>query len=241
MLDWLRRDPRAEPAVEVGGRLLPVQIRRTERARRLTMRLSPDGAAVLITVPRWIPTREALAFAAGRIDWLERQAARIPDAKSVGHGTQFPFRGEIVTIMHDAKAPRRVILAGGEVRLGGTEQSICARLVRWMKAEAQTLLAEDLAHYCAQDGRDAPVLALSSAQRRWGSCSARGALRINWRLIMAPDMVRRSVVAHEVAHLTHFDHSPAFKAHLAALFEHRVGEADRWLKREGRGLYSHFG
>ena len=122
MLDWLRRDPRAEPAVEVGGRLLPVQIRRTERARRLTMRLSPDGAAVLITVPRWIPTREALAFAAGRIDWLERQAARIPDAKSVGHGTQFPFRGEIVTIMHDAKAPRRVIVADGEVRLGGTDQ-----------------------------------------------------------------------------------------------------------------------
>ncbi|MEO7246903.1 MAG: SprT family zinc-dependent metalloprotease [Novosphingobium sp.] len=241
MLDWLRRDPREEPAVEVGGRVLPVQIRRNERARRLTMRLSPDGAAVLITVPRWIPTREALAFAAGRIDWLERQAARIPAATPAGNGTRFPFRDEPVTITHDPKAPRRVILADGQVRLGGTEQSIATRIVRWMKSEAQLLLAEDLAHYCAQDGRDAPALSLSSAQRRWGSCSARGALRINWRLIMAPDMVRRSVVAHEVAHLTHFDHSPAFKAHLARLFEHRVGEADRWLKREGRALYGHFG
>ena len=241
MLEWLRRDPREEPAVEVGGRVLPVQIRRNERARRLTMRLASDGGAVLITVPRWIPTREALAFARERIDWLERQAARIPEARPVGNGTRFPFRGDMVTIIHDPKAPRRVILADGEVRLGGTEQSISSRLVRWMKAEAQVLLEQDLADYCAQDGRDAPVLALSSAQRRWGSCSARGALRINWRLIMAPDMVRRSVVAHEVAHLTHFDHSPAFKVHLARLFEHRIGEADRWLKREGRALYGHFG
>jgi len=66
-------------------------------------------------------------------------------------------------------------------------------------------------------------------------------VRINWRLIMAPDMVRRSVVAHEVAHLAHFDHSPRFKAHLGSLFEGDLAEADRWLKREGRSLYAHFG
>ena len=155
MLEWLRRDPREEPAVEVGGRVLPVQIRRNERARRLTMRLASDGGAVLITVPRWIPTREALAFARERIDWLERQAARIPEARPVGNGTRFPFRGDMVTIIHDPKAPRRVILADGEVRLGGTEQSISSRLVRWMKAEAQVLLEQDLADYCAQDTLEA--------------------------------------------------------------------------------------
>jgi predicted metal-dependent hydrolase len=58
---------------------------------------------------------------------------------------------------------------------------------------------------------------------------------------MAPDAVRRSVVAHEVAHLTHFDHSPAFHAHLEALFEGDLPAANRWLKREGRSLYAHFG
>ena len=106
---------------------------------------------------------------------------------------------------------------------------------------ALRLLADDLAHYCLRDGRRAPPLALSRAQRRWGSCAADGAIRINWRLIMAPDAVRRSVVAHEVAHLTHFDHSPAFHAHLGALFEGDVSAANRWLKREGRSLYAHFG
>ena len=58
---------------------------------------------------------------------------------------------------------------------------------------------------------------------------------------MAPDFVRRSVVAHEVAHLVHFDHSPRFHALLAALFEGDLAAANRWLKREGRSLYAPFG
>ena len=58
---------------------------------------------------------------------------------------------------------------------------------------------------------------------------------------MAPDHVRRSVVAHEVAHLVHFDHSPAFHALLGELYEGDLRQADHWLKREGRRLYAAFG
>ena len=58
---------------------------------------------------------------------------------------------------------------------------------------------------------------------------------------MAPDEVRRSVVAHEVAHLAHFDHSPAFHAELGRLFEGDLAAADRWLKDHGRTLYAPFG
>ncbi|MEM8725649.1 MAG: M48 family metallopeptidase, partial [Pseudomonadota bacterium] len=64
---------------------------------------------------------------------------------------------------------------------------------------------------------------------------------INWRLVQAPDHVRRSVVAHEVAHLVHFDHSPAFHALLSDIYEHDIKVADRWLKQHGRSLYSSFG
>jgi predicted metal-dependent hydrolase len=98
-----------------------------------------------------------------------------------------------------------------------------------------------LAHHCARAGRPAPVLRLSRAARRWGSCSGKGCIRINWRLIQAPDAVRRSVVAHEVAHLVHFDHSPAFRALLGELFEGDLNGADDWLRREGRRLYAAFG
>lgn len=241
MLDWLRRDPREEPAIEVGEHVLPVQVRRNERARRMTMRLAPNGKAVHVTIPRWTPTREALAFASSRADWLAAQLERLPAPRTIGHSAEVPYRGQPHLIVHDPAATRRVRLHDGELHLGGPAESLAARLQRWMRSEAMALLAEDLAHYCQLAGQAVPELGLSGAQRRWGSCSSRGVVRINWRLIMAPDMVRRSVVAHEVAHLIHFDHSPQFKALLADLFEGRVAEADRWLKREGRGLYAHFG
>ena len=88
---------------------------------------------------------------------------------------------------------------------------------------ALRLLQEDLAFYYTRAGLDQPSLRLSRAQRRWGSCSGERAtgrcIRINWRLVMAPDHVRRSVVAHEVAHLVHFDHSPAFYRMLGQVYD----------------------
>ena len=244
MLDWLKRNPRnplEAPAIELAGRSLPIVVRRLANARRLTLRLAPDGSEVRVSMPRWGRTAEALAFARSRADWLARQVEALPTAAAPAPGTNLAYRSGALSIAHDAAGPRRVRLEGNVLRCGGPAEGLPARLRRWLEGEARRLLAADLAHYCERAGRPAPKLALSNARRRWGSCAASGAIRINWRLVMAPDCVRRSVVAHEVAHLVHFDHSPAFHALLAELFEGDLHEANRWLKREGRGLYAVFG
>ena len=241
MIDWLLKREAAQPQVEVAGRVLPVVLRRSAQARRMTMRLAPDGSAVRITLPQWGRTAEALDFARKRAGWIAGQLAAIPQAAELGDGADLAFCGEQLTIRHDPTAPRRVQLDEGELVLGGPTQSIPARLKRWLEGEARRLMTDDLAHYCAQASQDTPRLMLSNAQRRWGSCARGGTIRINWRLIMAPPEVRRSVVAHEVAHLVHFDHSPAFHALLDELFEHDLRAANRWLKRSGRGLYLPFG
>lgn len=99
----------------------------------------------------------------------------------------------------------------------------------------------DLVELAPRAARPLPQLRLSRAQRRWGSCSSSGIVRLNWRLVQAPDFVRRSVVAHEVAHLVHFDHSPAFHALLEHVYGGPLEEADAWLRANGRGLYADFG
>lgn len=241
MLDWLRRDPRAVPTLAIAGRELPIVVRRLDRARRMTMRLAPDGSEVRISIPSWARTAEALAFARSRQAWLERQAAALPAPSTIAPGTTIRFRGEPLEIRHEAAARRRPVPDDGMLLVGGPAAAIEARVGRWLQGEARALLTQDLEHYCALAGRPTSPLALSTARRHWGSCATNGAIRINWRLIMAPDFVRRSVVAHEVAHLLHFDHSPAFHACLAGLFEGDVGAANDWLKREGRGLYQAFG
>lgn len=241
MIDWLRRRPDEVPQVEISGRLLPLALRRNAAAKRMTMRLAPDGSEIRVTLPRWGRSAEALEFARSKADWLAAQLAKVPQAPDLTHGSSLPYRGRALALAHDAAMPRKVRLGEETVHVGGPEDGLNRRLQRWLEDEALRLLAEDLSYYCLRDDRRAPPLALSRAQRRWGSCAADGTIRINWRLVMAPDAVRRSVVAHEVAHLTHFDHSPAFHAHLGALFEGDLAAANRWLKRHGRSLYANFG
>jgi predicted metal-dependent hydrolase len=241
MIDWLRRSPREIPEVEVDGRVLPVVLRRTASAKRMTMRLAPDGSEVRITLPRWGRSTEALEFAARRKGWLAAQLAGVPEPVALGDGALVPYLGEQLVLRHDPCAPRKVVLELDAIRVGGPAESLAARIARWLEGEARALMAQDLAHYCALAGQPVPPLMLSRARRRWGSCARDGTIRMNWRLVMAPEPVRRSVVAHEVVHLVHFDHSPAFHALLDELFEGDLAAANRWLKREGRGLYAPFG
>ena len=241
MLDWLRRKPAALPMVEVAGRALPITIRRLAHARRLTLRLAPDGSEARLSIPRWVPEAEAIAFARTRAPWLAEQLGRVAAPVTMEDGAPIAYRGAAYRIVHAEGAPRRVEPGAGVLRIGGPAEGLDTRLKRWLHAEARRLFAADLAEYAARAGVPLPPMALSNARARWGSCSSKGVVRLNWRLVMAPDAVRRSVVAHEVAHLLHFDHSPAFHAALARLFEGDVEAANRWLKRHGRGLHAPFG
>ncbi|MDP9056446.1 MAG: M48 family metallopeptidase [Pseudomonadota bacterium] len=239
-IGWLSRNWREPPTVKLAGRDVPITIRRMAQARRMTLRLARDGS-VRLSIPTWARSADALSFVRSRADWLAGQLATLPRPTPIQPGGTLPYRGTALIVDWQATAPRRVVCSDGQLRIGGPAASLESRLRRWMEGEARRLLGADLAHYTALAGVTAPPLMLSNAQRRWGSCSAKGVVRVNWRLAMAPDHVRRSVVAHEVAHLLHFDHSPRFHDTLAKLFEGDIAAANLWLKREGRGLYLPFG
>lgn len=240
MIDWLRRNPK-DSIVHIDGRDVPIIVRRHARARRMILRLAQDGASATVTLPPWGRTADALAFASSRTDWLAEQLGRIPQHQPPDAGGTLLYRGRLLRIEWSPKARRTPLLIGDSIVLGGLETAIGARVERWLAKEALRLTQADLVDYCSAAGIAAPALRLSRAKRRWGSCAGDGTIRINWRLVQAPDAVRRSVVAHEVAHLLHFDHGPAFHALLADLFEGDVPAANRWLKREGRTLYAAFG
>ncbi|MDG5750501.1 SprT family zinc-dependent metalloprotease [Qipengyuania sp. XHP0211] len=240
MIDWLRREA-LEPEIEIAGRVLPIELNRNRRAKRLTLRLAPDGSAVRITLPHWCRSVEALAFAHARADWLGEQLAKVPERRDpLGEG-KLTYCGHEVRIGWSADHPRKPVLDTTGVRVGGPQETLTRRLQRWLEAEAQRLFAQDAQDYCSRADLTVADVRLTRAKRRWGSCSREGVLRLNWRLVQAPGFVRRSVVAHEVAHLVHFDHSPAFHALLDELFEGNIEDANAWLGQHGRTLYAAFG
>ncbi|WP_108787226.1 YgjP-like metallopeptidase domain-containing protein [Erythrobacter sp. Alg231-14] len=244
MIDWLKRstfEKDADPQIELNGVPTSIVLRRHATAKRMTLRLAPDGSEVRITLPRWARTDEAVAFANARHEWLTTQHAKIPQRQILGPDSEIFYRGETRRVDWEEAAPRQPVLAGNTIRLGGALAGLETRLKRWMEREALALFEIDMVDYTANASLSPVPVALSRAQKRWGSCSEKSRIRLNWRLVQAPDFVRRSVVAHEVAHLIHFDHSPAFYALLGAIYEDDLKTADRWLKEKGRTLYTSFG
>ncbi|MEH6757124.1 MAG: SprT family zinc-dependent metalloprotease [Parasphingorhabdus sp.] len=223
--------------IELGDRFYLLRVRKLRQARSIAVSADTVKGEVRLTMPLHVSTAQALRFVQSKSDWLvDRFAEALPPVPIV-NGAEIAFAGESHFISWSRDFSRKPLKIGDEIRVGGPEDRIQSRVLDWMKAQARDAYVDDLAYYCVRAGSDLPTLSVGDARRRWGSCSGRQAIRMNWRLIMAPPMVRRSVVAHEVAHLRHMNHSPAFYALLDEIFEGKRRDADRWLKQHGSALH----
>ena len=219
-------------AVEIGNPPIAVEIRRSARARRLSLRVSRlDGKATL-TMPRFAPEREAMSFLHAREDWLRGHVGGIADRVQVGPGVILPFRGGTLEVAEGSTRRARLLDGRLEVPSHGAGPRAKAALI----VEARAALAEASDRYAARLGRSYAALALRDTRSRWGSCSSAGRLMYSWRLIMAPPDVLDYVAAHEVAHLAEMNHSPAFWTVVETLCpDHK--RLRRWLRTEGSSLH----
>ena len=216
-----------------GGVTAPIEIVRNARARRA--RLSVDSATgrVRLVLPPRAPLRAALAWAEDKSDWIAAQRARLPTPIPFVAGAEIPFEDGVLTIAWDADAPRRVERVGDVLRCGGSEEGLSRRVGLWLKREALRVLSAETAEFAARAGVEVTTVAVGDPRTRWGSCAASGTIRYSWRLILMPAWVRRSTVAHEVAHRLHMNHSAQFHRVVAVLDETDPDESRRWLRRHG--------
>ncbi|WP_423301380.1 M48 family metallopeptidase [Sphingobium salicis] len=227
----------SEAEILIDGVAMPVRVRRSARAR--AYKLSIDGlrGELRLSLPARANLKRALGWAQGHEDWVRAQMAVTPAVTLLGDGATFPLEGREVRICWIAGATRTIRLEGDRLILGGAAESVGTRVLRWLRTRAKAVLeAETLA--MAQDhGLIVASVGTGDTRSRWGSCTSTGAIRYSWRLILAPAWVRRSTVAHELAHLLHMDHSPAFHAAHARIYGEDPRPARAWLKAHGAGLH----
>lgn len=217
-----------------GNPPVALSLRRSARARRISLRVSGLDGLVTLTIPHGVSEAEALAFAHARADWLRGHLAGQPGQVHVGIGCDLPVEGETLRIV--SGEGRRIRCEAGQLRVPGPVARVPARLEGWLKARARDRLAAASDHYARLLGRRYARLALRDTRSRWGSCSTQGTLSYSWRLILAPPVVLDYVAAHEVAHLAQMNHSPAFWAEVARLMpDYETPRA--WLRHEGAGLH----
>lgn len=103
------------------------------------------------------------------------------------------------------------------------------------KEAARTYIPKRVAYYNSMTGGNYTRISIRDQKTRWGSCSSKGTLSFNWRLMLAPPAILDYVVVHELCHLTHMDHSPAFWQAVEKVYpDYR--NARKWLKDHGSEL-----
>ena len=224
--------PQASRRIQLRGTTVLYLFRRSRR-RTIGMAVGPDGLEV--SAPRWVPLGEIEAALLEKQDWILRklqdmqahqqrlQGARI-DWRD---GVELPYLGQGMRVVlapdhpfreRGAKlrplTPEEPGTVAYQLRVGlphhATAQQLRDAVQAWLMRRAREHFTERLQHFAPRLGVQWRKLSLSSAATRWGSASADGSIRLNWRLIhFKPDVIDY-VVVHELSHLQVMNHSPAF-------------------------------
>ena len=222
------RHPQAEREIRVGEHIVAYALKRVRR-RSIGFVVGPEGLSV--SAPKWVTLRDIEAALREKSGWILRKLAEQQErvqrqqAAKVDwrDGTSIPFLGETVIVVLDARATGAVLNTDATALPGvprltlhvGLPHTASAEQIRdavqsWLQRQARRVFQERVTHFAQQLRVSCTRLSLSSAQTRWGSASADGSIRLNWRLIHFALPTIDYVVTHELAHLREMNHSPRF-------------------------------
>jgi predicted metal-dependent hydrolase len=226
------RHPRAQRELRLGTHVVAYELR---RSRRRTIGFAVGAEGLTVAAPHWVNLSDIEAALREKAAWIVRKLAerrerdqRLQAARVEWRdGATIPFLGETVIVVLDpragAQAAGAVLNAAADALPGvprltlhvGLPQDASPQQIRdavqsWLQRQARRIFEERCHHFAPLLKVQWRRLALSSAQTRWGSASADGSLRLNWRLVHFGMATIDYVVAHELAHLRHMDHSPRF-------------------------------
>lgn len=201
--------------IALGDRVIPYVLR---RARRRTIGLTIDHRGLRVGAPPRASIKEVEALIQRHGAWVsekldEWRSRRRPEATRIEDGQRLPLLGGTLEL--------RLAVGANHARWNPTTPPALTLLLRSpvdagrvlekaLRQRAFELFAERLSHYAVQMDLTLPRLSLSSARTRWGSCSLKTGIRLNWRLIHFPLHIVHYVVVHELAHLCEMNHSARF-------------------------------
>ena len=222
-----------------GGSTLLLSV--NPRARRISIRIDARAGWAVVVAPRERLLADAVAFARSKAGWIaERLEARV-EGRPLEPGQTIPLHGRDTRLEAAGTTGAARLAEGAQgpvIRSGGEGEAFARRVENLLKREArQTLLDRTEVHIRALNQKPVKV-SIVDTRSRWGSCSPHNrSIRYSWRVVLAPPAVLDYLAAHEVAHLVHADHSPAYWSVVHGLVgDHRPFRA--WLKAHGQALHA---
>jgi predicted metal-dependent hydrolase len=231
------------PVVLPSGRQVEALVRARRGTRRLALKIDPVARTLVLAVPPRTARRTLDDMVAQHSAWIEEKLAALPAAMPFDEGATILLRGEPVRLARrpGRGVPQLAAAAGDAPAILTVAADSPARFGPRVLAALKTLAHADTvasAHGLMARLERAPgTVTIRDAKSRWGSCSSRGDIMLNWRLIGAPPAVLEYVVAHELAHLKELNHSARFWAEVRRLMPGYAPARD-WLRQHGTTLHA---
>ena len=218
----------------VGERRVPMVLVRNPRARRYVLRLRRDGTA-RVTVPRGGSEREARRFAERNSAWLGEQlqkaAQRVSERKKWAAGTEIYFRGEMVKIEASVDGEKLLVRFGNEeMKVPSHAVDLRPSVEKHLWRLAANEFPARVLEFAALHQLVVRRITVRNQKSRWGSCSRRGTISLNWRLIQTPDFVCDYIILHELMHMREMNHSERFWRQVESVCPD-YALAEKWIKQ----------
>ncbi len=207
----------------------------SKQARKLSLRIDAKRRIPVLTIPRFCSKRQAVAFVQGQKPWIDFHLSRLPYQKNFADGYKISFNGADFEIKHCAELRGGVQIKDGKILVSGNKEFLSRRVRDFIKEQAQKILYERSVEKAVKLGKKVNRVVIKDTTSRWGSCSSLQNINYNWRIMLAPSKVIDYLVAHEVSHLAHQDHSEEFWNCVDELSEDMVFGRN-WLKKHGSEL-----
>lgn len=224
-----------DQAILDGDPPVSVVLRRSARARRLSLRVSRLDGRVTLSLPPRASQRAAMAFLREKESWIRDNLKLLPEDRIASIGSTVPFLGKDLLVA--AGSVRAARLEGDTLLVPNVPNMVGARIEAFFKLQAKNHLRTASDKYAQALGADYGRLTIRDTRSRWGSCTSDGNLMYSWRLVMAPLAVLDYVAAHEVAHRLEMNHSDRFWAHVARVCPDYAEHRD-WLRTQGQMLHA---
>ncbi len=227
----------------LNGKSLPLLVRETLQAKRLTLRLHWEGGEkVVLTLPVFYSKKQALEFIEKSKPWLEKQLKK-QEGKSLTKlsyvdGMVLPIFGTPYELRHKPSRLYRSWWGNDHLLVHAPSEKFGDFVEKSLHKAAHQFFQERTTFYAGQVNKSVNRITVRDTRSRWGSCSVHGNISYSWRLIFAPEQVADYVCAHEVAHLVEMNHSPQFWK-IVGDFCPEYKKLRQWLRQRGKTLFQY--
>ena len=214
-----------------------IHVRHSKRARRVALRMDTKARRFDLVVPAWMSLADAQDFAIDHDEWMQEKLAELPSGTPFADGAEIPVLGRLrrIVVEQHEKKRTQIELLDDQLLVRTHLDDVSPRIQRFLKELALEVMSEMVHEKAAILRKKVREIQVRDTKSRWGSCSTDRKIMLSWRLILAPYEAMDYVIAHEVAHLKHMDHSKTFWAVCSELCDDYV-EGKYWMRNHAQEL-----